>query len=207
MSKKSSVRKSNRTNKSTRHTYYGCSTYLFRSKESCSYHVIKLELLEEAVLKAIQTQISRVANLEQMMEKISKETVILEKTTYLTDQKMKLQREITKFERVSSDLYMDWKTEILTRDEYIQLKSEFSEKIVQVKAQLQQVLEELRLQDSKEETIQPYFEYFRKHGNITKLNRQIVQDLIETIYIHESKEITIVFRFTEQEQEIVALIK
>ncbi|MBC1925520.1 recombinase family protein [Listeria innocua] len=207
MSKKASSRKSKRTGEVLERVYYGCTTYLYRSKESCSYHGIKLELLEDAVLQAVQAQIAKVSNLEQMMTKVSKETVVLEKTNYLNDQKIKLKSEITKLERVTSDLYMDWKTEVLTRDEYVQLKSEFSQKTTQVKAQFQQVMTELALQDSKEETIQPYFEHFRKHGNITKLNRQILQDLIETIYIHENKEITIKFRFAEQEQEIVQLVK
>ncbi len=39
---------------------------------------------------------------------------------------------------------------------------------------------------------------FLKHKNITKLNRGILVELIDTIYVHENNEITIKFNFTDQ---------
>lgn len=45
-----------------------------------------------------------------------------------------------------------------------------------------------------------------KHKNITELNRGILAELIDTIYIHENNEITIKFNFADQHKRLLDFI-
>jgi len=46
------------------------------------------------------------------------------------------------------------------------------------------------------------FKAFLKHCNIQQLDRNILVELIDTVYVHESKEITIAFRFAGEPEHM-----
>ena len=52
----------------------------------------------------------------------------------------------------------------------------------------------------------PYLRMFLKHKNIQELNRGILVELIDTIYIHENNEITIKFNFADQHKKMLEFI-
>ena len=50
-----------------------CSTYIRKSHELCTRHLIKAEIVEDIVLKAVQKQIKLVLNQEKLINEIYKE--------------------------------------------------------------------------------------------------------------------------------------
>ena len=69
---------SRRTNRRPNKTYvyYVCSTYVFKSTDKCTRHAIKEEVLYEAVLKAIQAQISLVGDMAEVVKEINNTSTI-----------------------------------------------------------------------------------------------------------------------------------
>ena len=64
----------NKPNKT--YVYYVCSTYVFKSKDKCTRHVIKEEVLHEAVLKAVQAQISLVGDMAEVVKEINNTSTV-----------------------------------------------------------------------------------------------------------------------------------
>jgi len=59
-----------------KYAYYVCGTYAMKDKTKCSRHSIKKEIIEEAVLKAIQTQVSLVNSLQEVIEEINQIPIV-----------------------------------------------------------------------------------------------------------------------------------
>ena len=91
------------------YTYYVCSTYALKHKDKCSRHCISLEDLTEAVLNAIQVQISLVSNMAEVITEINKQEAVCNQSLRLTKQLQTKEHELEKITNVIDNLYMDWK--------------------------------------------------------------------------------------------------
>ncbi|WP_086445471.1 recombinase family protein [Candidatus Enterococcus lemimoniae] len=188
-------------------TYYVCSTYSSKSKKACSAHRIKQADIKEAVLGAIQNQIQTVSNLEEILNKNQREKIVRSDLKRLEKSLQSKQRELSKIESVADNLYIDWKTEVLTKDEYRRMKLSFDEKISHLKQVIENIKYELDEQTNKRDEITPYLEVFREHKNVTELNRAILLDLVEVIHVKEDKNIEVVFKFDNTYRKIVDSIQ
>ena len=49
----------------------------------------------------------------------------------------------------------------------------------------------------KKSEINKWLEIFKKHQNITELNRQVLEELVDRIYVDQEKNITIQFKYAD----------
>lgn len=194
-------------NKAKTQTYYVCRTNKYKSKTACSKHSINEKLLEEIVLKTIQKEIEKVSDLDKIIEQIKQEPSINENEKRISKLLKQKEKEITKNKTNLDSVYFDWKQGNITKEQFQRLR----EKLEKQNQQLEVVIKKL---EKEVDTLQngitkenPYFQQFEKYKNIKELNRNILITLIDKIYIHENKEITIIFRFQEQNQQLLELIK
>ena len=93
------------------------------------------------------------------------------------------------------DLYPDWKTGMITSDEYRKLKSKLEEKLLDARGRIEQI--EMLMsgledgQDSSNEFIQKFLQY----KNVETLTRDLLVTLVDTIYVYEGGDIHIDFKF------------
>jgi hypothetical protein len=73
--------------------------------------------------------------------------------------------------------------------------------------QIKSLREELRNLESKDAVKNEWLERFRKHRDIESLNRQLVTELIDTIYVHDGRRITIKFKFRDEFEQIAEFMK
>lgn len=184
--------------------YYACSTYTMQSKEACTNHNIKYEVLQEAVLLAIQNQIKIVEDLKQILDTAKRKKIIAKQTNSSQKRLAKRQKELLEAERISESLYIDWKTEVLTKEEYIRMKSSFEEKISHLKQIVESIQKEIEKQQQADDIIVPYLDTFLEYKNAKELTRTMLIDLVEKIYIHEDKNITIEFKSADIYERIVS---
>lgn len=189
------------------YNYYICSTYALKSKFKCSRHSIKLEILEEAVLKAIQIQIAMVENMSEVISEINKQATIVNQSSRLKKQLNEKQKELEKIICVTDNLYMDWKSEEISRNEYARMKSRFEIKAEEIRRIISNIEAEIRSSSKGVGDNDPYLKTFLKYKNIKELNRGILIELIDAIYIHENNEITIQFKFADQYKRLKEFIK
>lgn len=189
------------------YNYYICSTYALKNKSKCSRHSIKLEILEEAVLKAIQIQIAMVENMSEVISEINKQATIVNQSSRLKKQLNEKQKELEKIICVTDNLYMDWKSEEISRNEYARMKSKFEIKAEEIRRIISNIEAEIQSSSKEFGDNDPYLKTFLKYKNIKELNRGILIELIDAIYIHENNEITIQFKFADQYKRLKEFIK
>ena len=75
---------------------------------------------------------------------------------------------------------------------------------------IKEIIENLDKQKEKQEEIingnSLWIENFKKHKNITELDRDIITEIIDYIEVHENKKITIHFKFMNELNKILEYI-
>ena len=103
-------------------------------------------------------------------------------------------------------LYEDWKSDYITKEEYFEYKQKYEKNIDRIK----EIIENLDKQKEKQEEIingnSLWIENFKKHKNITELDRDIIKEIIDYIEVHENKKITIHFKFMNELNKILEYI-
>lgn len=206
MTKKTN-RKKDKNNVNVEYVYYACSTYAFKGKDKCSRHTIRLETLNEVVLKTIQAQIALVKNMADVIAEINKQPAICNQSLRMEKQLSDKKRELEKLVCVTDSLYMDWKCGDIIRAEYVRMKAKFENQIADIQQVIAKIETEIQLSSKGVGSDDPYLKIFLKHKNIKELNRGILVELIDTIYIHENNEITIKFNFADQYKRMLEFIE
>ena len=187
--------------------YYVCRTNDEKSKTRCGRHSIRIDVLEEAVLAAIQSQVAMVASLAERVDQINKAPAVNNQSERLDKMLKEKSRELTKVQAIADGLYFDQKSGMINMADYRRLKAKCDEQIRQLSEAIRN-LEAERLQlelgiDSEDEA----FVAFRKYHNIRMLERSLLIELVDKIYVHEDKQLTIVFRFADQLARIAEFVE
>lgn len=182
------AKKSNKQNGKEYH-YYRCSTVRV-SKDACTLHTIRIDKLEEAVLVFLRKMVEVATEYDEIIKVINSsakrktENDIIGKAL----EKHRKDREFT--DGMIRDLYPDWKRGDITQEEYHKLKNDFQKKIRKIDEEIEHLKAKLEERENgmKENS---FVESFKKLGNIEKLTRPLVLELIDEILIHEGERITI----------------
>ena len=186
-------------------TYYCCRTYTEKSKTRCTKHSIRLDILERAVLDAVQNQIAFMESLEGVIDEITSAPVSDAATARIEKALLERQREIARAKALSDGLYEDYKTELIDKDEYLRMKAKYREQAANAEEMIARLRQEQReLEEGG--TLASVFEVFLKHRNVQVLDRALLLELIETIFVHEDKKITVRFRFTEELDRVMEYV-
>lgn len=182
------AKKSNKQNGKEYH-YYRCSTARV-SKDACTLHTIRIDKLEEAVLVFLRKMVDIATEYDEIIKVINSnakrktENDIIEKTLE------KHRKDRAFVEGMIRDLYPDWKRGDITQEEYHNLKNDFLEKIRKIDEETEHL--KAKLEERENGMAENSFvESFKKLGNIEKLTRPLVLELIDEILIHEGERITI----------------
>ncbi|MDR2202132.1 MAG: recombinase family protein [Clostridiales bacterium] len=186
--------------------YYACRTYLEKSKTKCTKHTIRLDNLEKAVLKTVQLQIALVDSIEGILDKINEAPQVDTASKRIEKQLEDKKRDLQKICSVSDNLYVDWKSGDITREEYVRMKEKFVGQTEQLKSSIVKLEDERRKLSEGITSEAAVFSEFRKYHNISRLDRNILIELVDTIFVHENNEITVKFRYADEFERIAGLI-
>ena len=92
-------------------------------------------------------------------------------------------------------------------DEYRRLKGRIAEQTAQLEQNISYLKEEMQVMADGIDTDDPYLTAFLKHKNIQTLNRGIVVELVNMVWVHENGEITVDFNFADEYQRILDYIE
>ncbi len=183
--------------------YYICGTYRKKSNKLCTKHTLKVEELEKAVLKAIKLHIEVFVDTEKILEQINRLNTKKFANENMENIKQSKEIEIERISNLKRCLYEDWKSEYITKEEYLNYKQKYEQDIDKIK----EIIINLDKQKEKQEEIingnSLWIENFKKHKNITELDREIITELIDYIEVHENKKITIHFKFMNELNKII----
>ena len=187
--------------------YYYCRTYKDQSKSACTKHTIKHNRLEVAVLYAIQQQVYLAVDYTKTIERINRAPLVKSQSKKLADAIEQKERELAKIARYKQAIYQDWKDGEISHSDYRHMKEDYEE---QAEA-LNEVIEKLRVEQAELEngidTENPFLKAFRQYGNIEKLTRDVLIELVDHIKVYEGGNISIVFRFADEFHRIQEFIE
>ena len=175
---------------------YYCSTYLNISHSDCILNKMRSEDLDKIMLKAIKHQIKLYLNIDKLSKEISY-------TNNSSDLKIKIEKidnEINKRRKIRQKYYEDWKLNIITKEEYLEyINSE--EKTINI---LTERYNKYKDQLKDEESIDNKIELFSKineYKDIKVLNKQIIDDLVDDIYVKDGN-VEICFKYQDEYKKL-----
>ena len=194
-------KKTNRHSYGTYH-YYRCTTHNKMDPGKCTGRTIRMDKLEKAVLVFLQTMVNVSVEYEALLEKIrhsaarKTESAALQKTL----EQQKAERE--KYRRMSLELYPDWKSGILSREEYLSLREDLTGKIQTLDTTIEKLHQTAEQYAGNMEQENEFLAHFRKYRNFTELTRPMLTELVREIRVYEGGRIEIILNFQDELQAL-----
>ena len=178
-----------------------CRNYKTTSSK-CTPHKIKTSDLDNMVIESIIMQIKSVLNIEKTVKQMRDSNTLTNKKVY-EDKIEKLNLDIDKIKKLKRKSYEDWKLEKITKEEFLLLSNDCENKIEKNDLEIKEYEEKIKnsLKDIKEEEY--WIEHFRRNKKIKNLTRDVIEELIDCIYVHEGGNITIKFKYQDEYERVL----
>lgn len=170
--------------------YLACRTRKAQGKQYCDNDYIKSDILEKIVLDDLNSIIQEIENLVSLIDTNTMDTQKLN----LENQLVKLKADCEKTVRKRRLSYSDYQDELISKQDYLFIKEDLDNReklLVKQIGQLQDKLDKWNTEREPDSFINKLLE--TKH--IDKLDRSIIQEMIETIYVFKEKRIKIIYKF------------
>jgi len=188
--------------------YLVCKTYKYLSEEICDRkRSIRFDTLEDIVLAVIQAQIGLVANLQALVGEINERPEINRQSVRINQLLENCQREFDKTTLLLDSSYYDWKNGDISREQYQRIREDAEKKLEQIRATLQTLSSEQLKAAKGVQANNAYFERFLKYQNVETLDRLMLVELIDRIYINEDKSVKVEFNFDDQYLRVMDFVQ
>ncbi|MBQ8905078.1 MAG: recombinase family protein [Ruminococcus sp.] len=185
--------------------YYRCVTGGRLMAHACTSHSIRIDRLEEAVLTTVQKMIDTAIEMDSLLQDLGRQLQRQVQRDCAARQKNSHIQEREKLKGMMLELYPDWKSGAISREEYLALKESFTEKIASLERRIG------ALEQNGEDTVcegeNEFIRHFKQYGTLKALTRPILTELVEEILIFPDNQITIRFRFADIYQQTLEQIR
>ena len=179
-----------------KYVYYVCSAH--KQDKSCSSHGIRDAALEEVVLETVKQYIRDVVDLDDLL-------AMTDTAPLRTAEAQKVQRQLDKkrseherLQKLLMSLYENLADGIIDREEYARFKQSYTERAAECEKQMDALQESLVQIKEHGGEHREWMAQFRKHQNITELERSIAVALIDRILIYKDNRVEVHFRFEDE---------
>jgi len=194
-----------RSNSPSATAYYYCESHQYVADSTCTKDRISEVSLIQTVLSVIHKQIEVMLDMAQLFDRVK--TQSHNDITTLTEQIRQLQAVLTKLKASKVKAYERYKDGALDRDSYASQKADISKEIAETDAQIAEL--ETALQSRYQENGQPIsiIESFKRYEGFTELSREMVDELIGSIYIYGSEAIEIAWNHMDEYMRLVQCVE
>ncbi|WP_181899206.1 recombinase family protein [Lachnotalea glycerini] len=195
--KHSMVRKTIPGAKGVKYVYFVCSSNK-KTRDICSSHTIKEEVLEVTILEMIQKHIRAVLDVDAILEELAKMDIQKSEIEKLDERIQWNEEEIEKCKRLKISLYEDLRETIIDKEEYLYLKEEYQRRIDEAENAIKHLRVEINQIYNGSGDRKQWVSVFRNHLNVEKMNRKISTQLIDRIFIYDEGRIGIKYKFQDK---------
>lgn len=174
--------------KKGKYTGFSCWVYKNYGKERCTSHAIGWKTMNQLVLEDIR----RNAKAAKLATQKYKDMIITAKTEKKKQETEKFKRELktvekrlSELDRILNKLYEDLALEKLTEERYQIMSKRYEEEQAGLKERRNQLTEMVTRAESVYENIDKFLPIIQKYIDITELNTQILNELIQKIVVYE----------------------
>lgn len=179
-----------------KYVYFVCSAH--KQDKSCSSHGIRDEALEEVVLETVKQYIRDVIDLDDILSMTDTAPLRTAEAQKVQRQLDKKRSEHERLQKLLMSLYENLADGIIDRDEYARLKQNYSGRAAECEKQMDALQESLAQIKEHGGEHREWMMQFRKHQNITELERSIAVALIDRILIYKDNRVEVHFRFEDE---------
>lgn len=181
------VRKNNSARNRPYYSYI-CSGY--KQKSGCSSHSISASQLEDAVFTVVKEYFGNILDLELVLQTINQLPNPDREVKIAGERLSGKMAEISKLKRYQLSLDEDYVNGLVAEEDYCSFSQRYAVKLKEAEhAVLQLEQEAKRLQNSNSG---------KKYWKLEKLDRKLVVELIDDIYIYDNQRIRIRFKFRDE---------
>lgn len=179
-----------------KYVYYVCAAH--KEKKTCSPHSLRDVALNEIVLDALKQHIQDVIDLSDLLEMTDTAALRQAGMRKLQGRLEQKREEVERCQTLLRSLYESLTDGIIDREEYLDLKRSYTRRRDEAERQAEALQEDIskELEDVTQE--RGWMGQFRRHQNITQLERSIVVSLIERILIYRGRRVEIVYRWQDE---------
>lgn len=185
------------------YNYYYCSTY--KRGDGCTSHNISEAKLMTNVLAVVQHQIRLLVEADRILSAIDELPTQQLGVKSVDTQIAALEAEIERYKDLKSKVYKDMTDGIVSRDEFKDINTRFTEKINSAKTAQEELIAKREKLLSRENTSRPWMETFREYRNVSELDRKMIASLIASIVVYDTDTVEIHFHYEDEIQEMLEM--
>ena len=181
-----------RKKNSSKHEYLVCSNNRDGYDDCINKSSIRYDLLAELVLEAINKKIKKFYDEEELnnLDSKKKETRFSSKIKSLEKQRADVEKEVAKTRNYLKSLYEDKVNGVITTEQFKDLIADYNKNEDKYSNQINSINNEIAYYKMKEESSKNNKKIFSKYQELKELNRVIVDEFIDKIYIGKLNEET-----------------
>lgn len=198
--------------KTNRHTYgtyryYRCVTNNRMKSGGCTRASLRVDRIEDAVLTLLQTTVATCVEYEKLLEKINRSSHRKTESDNLLRLLNQQQAEREKCVNAMVELYPDWKSGILTRQEYLTIKENLDKKLKGLDSSIENLEITAKKYASGVDGENAFLAGFRKYGTITELTRPMLLELVKEIRVYDENRIEIELNFQDAYAQLMEYLE
>lgn len=183
-----------------------CMSYLQVSKR-CSPHKIKTSDLETAVLESIKLHIKLVIDLEKSLNKLYfKNNQSSIENEYKNNVKV-AEIKISNLKEEKRKAYEEWKFGKIEKNEFIKISNDIDTKITILNKNIEMITSTYRETIKKLRKNDYWIGHFKRNKKIKNVSREVLNELIEVIYISSSGTVDIKFKYQDEYLNLVKFLE
>ena len=182
---------------------YICTRKRQYGKDSCDCLPVKMDVVYDTVFLAVKEQIKILLDTDALLQKMNQSSQAKERMASFSEALNKCHADLGKVAALKSGLYADYQQNLLTEKEYLQLNEEYSgriEKLEQYADELAEAMEGYRHTPMRGTELKKTIE---KYQGKRKLSKEMAEELIDRVLIHEDKRIEVVFKYDDEMKKLL----
>lgn len=173
--------------------YYACRTRKAQGKQFCDNNYIREDILEKIVLDDLNSIIQEITDLTSL---IDTKTIDSQKLN-LENQITKLKTDIDKTIRKRRLAYNDYQDDIISKEDYLYIKHDLETREKSFTEQMEQIQDKLNNWENNERP-NSFINRLIDTKHIDNLDRDILQEMVESILVYKDNRIKIIYKFTDE---------
>lgn len=180
--------------------FYYCGTYL--KKKQCKKHYITEDELNIIVLKLLNNYIELICNIEDKLH----DEIVDSSIEYTNEVKklkiIKIDKEIDNTQKLLDELKNDYKNNYISDEDFDMFKSKYLYNLNNLKMEKESLNQNIISKVNLE-----WIKRFKKVGKLETLNKSIIDEFIDNIYVDDDRNIRIEFKFKSNYEEAIMYLK
>jgi len=174
--------------------YFYCPTYK-QSSSVCSKHSTRNDILETIVFEILKKYVLLAIDVDEVIKSLDKKkpNVIKNTNEMIKEKKVKERQSLN---QSLSMLYMQYKNESISHDQYLTNKNKIEDKIKQLDNEIITISQ--KTNNNVLNTHNNFVSTFKKYKNFTALTREMAVELIKKIKVFEDKRIEVELNFQDE---------